>query len=324
MSMSSNSSPTEARAALVALLAEETAVPVAPPIAAMASAIAERHAQATEAVLFYGSALRSDDPAAFAEGVLDFYLVVSDYRRTYGAGGLAIANWLLPPNVFYAELPWSGARLRAKYAIIAADQLGRRVAPGHLEPALWARFCQPLRILQVRDETVRRRIVEMLADAVLAFAAAALPLAGDSFDTQRFWTVGFAATYRAELRAESGKRPEELYRASAARYDRILPLALCALGLRFEGGEPGGRYRIDGGRRGHAGLWPLRRGIGRGLHLLRLVKGAFTFEGGVDYILWKIERHTGRRPPISDWERRHPVLAAPVLLVRFYRAGAFR
>jgi hypothetical protein len=324
MSMSSNSSPTEARAALVALLAEETAAPVAQPIAAMASSIAGRHAEAAEAVLFYGSALRSDDPAAFVEGVLDFYLVVSDYRRTYGAGGLAIANRLLPPNVFYAELPWSGSRLRAKYAIIAADQLGRRVAPGHLEPALWARFCQPLRLLQVRDETVRRRVVEMLADAVLAFVAAALPLAGDSFDAEGFWTAGFAATYRAELRAESGKRPEELYRASAARYDRILPLALRALGLRFEGSEFGGRYRIDGGRRGHAGLWPLRRGIGRGLHLLRLVKGAFTFEGGVDYILWKIERHTGRRPPISDWERRHPVLAAPVLLLRFYRAGAFR
>lgn len=324
MSTSSNSSPADARAALTALLGEETASPVAPPIAAMAAAIAGRHRDAAEAVLFYGAALRGNDTAALFDGVLDFYLVVSDYRHAYGSAGLAIANRLLPPNVFYAELPWDGRRLRAKYAIISVDQLGRRVAPGHLEPALWARFCQPTRIVMAKDDAARRRVMTMLSDAVLAFAAAALPLVGESFDAASFWTAGFAATYRAELRAESGKRPEELYRAASDRYDRLLPLALRALDMGNGEADGTGRYRVDPVRRGSVRLWPLRRLVGRALHVLRLAKGAFTFEGGVDYILWKIERHTGRRPPISEWERRHPVLAAPVLLLRFYRAGAFR
>jgi hypothetical protein len=55
-----------------------------------------------------------------------------------------------------------------------------------------------------------------------------------------------------------------------------------------------------------------------------LIKGVFTFDGAVDYALWKVERHAGVRPPVSAWERRHPILASPQLLWRFYRAGAFR
>ena len=49
-----------------------------------------------------------------------------------------------------------------------------------------------------------------------------------------------------------------------------------------------------------------------------------TFDGGADYILWKIERHTGVRLPASPWQRRHPLLASPVFLWRLYRLGAIR
>jgi hypothetical protein len=58
--------------------------------------------------------------------------------------------------------------------------------------------------------------------------------------------------------------------------------------------------------------------------LLRLAKGAFTFVGGVDYLLWKIERHSGVKTTVTAWQRRHPLLAAPGLAWRLYRRGAFR
>ena len=35
--------------------------------------------------------------------MLDFYLIVSDYREAYGRGWLAFANRLIPPNVFPFE-----------------------------------------------------------------------------------------------------------------------------------------------------------------------------------------------------------------------------
>ncbi len=324
MSTSSSSSAAEARAALAAQIAEEIARPVSPPVAAMAEAIRARHADVVEAVLFYGSSLREQAAPALFDGVLDFYLLVSGYRRAYGSSGLALANRLLPPNVFYLELPWQGRRIRAKYAIIATDQLRRRLAPGYAEPAFWARFCQPVRLVVERSEVARRALADALADAVLAFVAAALPLVGDRFAPRELWLAGFAATYRAELRAEGTGRPETLYGFDAARYDRLADHALRALAAVEAGPDAGGQYRRAPAFAASAWRWWGRRWLGRTLHLLRLVKGTFTFDGGVDYILWKIERHTGRRPSMSEWERRHPILAAPVLLVRFYRAGAFR
>jgi hypothetical protein len=324
MSTSSSSSPAERRAALAAEIAEEIARPVAPAVATMAEAIRARHAEAALAVLFYGSGLRLGGATAADEGVLDFYLVVDSYRRAYRSGGLAFANRLLPPNVFYLELPHEGRQLRAKYAVIAADQLRRRLRPGYPEPALWARFCQPVRLLFARDRETAGAVAAMLGAAVEAFVAAALPLVGSRFGSRELWLAGLAATYRAEMRAEGRRRPEALYEADAARYDRLLDLALGALGAVEGGPDAVGSYRRAARFQAGAWRWPARRWLGRTLHLLRLIKGSFTFEGGVDYILWKIERHTGRRPRMSDWERRHPVLAAPILLLRFYRAGAFR
>jgi hypothetical protein len=70
--------------------------------------------------------------------------------------------------------------------------------------------------------------------------------------------------------------------------------------------------------------WRFRRLVGKLLSILRLAKGVFTFDGGVDYILWKIERHSGVKATATPWQRRHPLLAAPGLAWRLYRRGAFR
>ncbi len=54
------------------------------------------------------------------------------------------------------------------------------------------------------------------------------------------------------------------------------------------------------------------------------MKATFTFDGALDYVLWKVRRHSGVVLPVTDWQRRHPLLAAPVLAWRLYRLGAFR
>ena len=70
--------------------------------------------------------------------------------------------------------------------------------------------------------------------------------------------------------------------------------------------------------------WKVRSLQGKALSLLRLLKGAFTFAGGLDYILWKIERHTGVAVEVPPRLRQHPILALCVLSWRLYRKGAFR
>src|SRR4051794_22867224 len=93
------------------LVADELALPVDPRVSATAAAIAAKHGDSSRAVLFYGSCLREDAPA---EGMLDFYLIVSDYRSAYKRRWLAAANRLIPPNVFYFERDG----LSAKYAVL--------------------------------------------------------------------------------------------------------------------------------------------------------------------------------------------------------------
>ena len=77
------------------LVAEELSLPVDPRVSGMAAAIAGKHGAASRAVLFYGSCLRQKK----LEGLmLDFYLIVSDYRSAYGKRWLATANRLIPPK----------------------------------------------------------------------------------------------------------------------------------------------------------------------------------------------------------------------------------
>ena len=92
----SASPPESAGLALEALVAAELAEPVDPRVAAMAAAIAAKHGAASRAVLFYGSCLRE---AELDGRMLDFYLIVSDYRSAYPQRWLAAANALIPPNV---------------------------------------------------------------------------------------------------------------------------------------------------------------------------------------------------------------------------------
>ena len=53
--------------------------------------------------------------------MLDFYLIVSDYRAAYGKRWLAVANRLIPPNVFYFEHDG----LVAKYAVLSEADFDR-------------------------------------------------------------------------------------------------------------------------------------------------------------------------------------------------------
>ena len=151
----------------------------------------------------------------------------------------------------------------------------------------------------------------------------------EEFTAEQLWTRAFRESYGTEMRSERSNRPRDLYQAYGERYDRITLAALPASGVQAVGGEPPNplrfRHRISpGGRRAAALRWRLRRLAGKSLHVFRLVKAAYTFDGGLDYVLWKIENHSGVRTEPTPWQRRHPLIAAPGLAWRLYRRGAFR
>src|SRR4051794_18503577 len=150
------------------LVAGELSQPVDPRVRAFAAAIAARHGAASRAVLFYGSCLRE---TRFDGLMLDFYLIVSEYRSAYDKRWLAVANRLIPPNVFYAEHDG----LVGKYAVLSEADFHRLCGPETSSVSVWARFSQPSRLAWFESEGARGRAIDAVARAAPTLLAAAGP-----------------------------------------------------------------------------------------------------------------------------------------------------
>lgn len=296
----------------------ETLKPVPPAIAAAAAVVRGHVGQSAAAVLFYGSCRREEH----ANGVVDFYVLVDSYLAVHERHFRAGLNVLLPPNVYYLELPFEDTTVRVKYSVISLPQFRRRTAHRGFDPVIWVRFCQPCSIIYARDG-VGDVVIDALANAARVMIGEAVPLMRERFTASELWMRAFSETYRTEIRAERSNRGGQLYENDAAYYDQIAGAVLGGSGSP----QCGERFAASASalaRYMTVLRWRIRRVVGKSLAVVRHVKAAFTFEGGIDYVLWKIERHSGVRLPITPWQRRHPLLAAPVLFWRHYRRGVFR
>jgi hypothetical protein len=261
-------------------------------------------------VLFYGSCLRQRE----LEGLmLDFYLIVSDYRAAYGRSWRAPANRLIPPNVF----PFEHEGLVAKYAVLSEADFLRLNGPETLSVSVWARFAQPSRLVWSAGPEASARAVEAVARAAPTLLSEARPLweGGDPLD---LWRCAFALTYSAELRAERQGRAGSVVEAEPERYRTFTGPALAAAGLDLD--APVAEAERKRSRR----RWAARRRAGKALTVLRLIKASGTYAGGIDYLAWKINRHAGTKIEVKPWQRRWPLVAAIGLLPRLLRRGAIR
>ena len=280
------------------LVRAELAVAVEPRVSAMAEAIAAKHGAASRAVLFYGSCLRE----AKLDGLmLDFYLIVSDYRAAYSKRWLATANRLIPPNVF----PFDAGGLAAKYAVLSEADFHRFNGPETRNVSVWGRFAQPSRLVWACDQAARDKVVVAVARAAPTLLGAAMPYVRAGGDELDIWRQAFALTYSAELRAERKARSASVVDADPDRYRAFTAPALAAA-------TP------------TRSSWGRRRIEGKALSVVRLAKASATYAGGVEYIVWKINRHAGTSIELKQWQRDHPLLAAISLLPRLLRSGAIR
>jgi hypothetical protein len=293
-------------------------------IAALADAARKRHA-GVAAVLFYGSCLRS---GRADEGIADLYLLVDDYRVAFDSGFKAVMNCLLPPNVFYLETPWEGRTLRAKYAVLTLNDF-EKGARSWFHSYIWGRFAQPSGLIYTRDRDASDRVHQALTWSVRTFVRRALPQAPDIFTARELWSTGLSLSYRCELRSEGPDTAARLVDAAPDYYTAVTRDALGDPRLPVEPlpGSPPLRYRLNASsaqkRRNHF-AWRLRQMQGKCLSALRLLKALLTFENGLDYALWKIERHSNVRVEVSPLLRRIPPLAVLVIFWKLFRKGAFR
>lgn len=273
-------------------------------------------ASGARAALFYGSILRSGDLG----GVLDFYLLTPAPHRQ-GLRGL-LERWLWP-EVGFHQGQVGDQTLRAKTAVMPLATFRRASEGRTLDTTVWARFAQPAALVWAADDAAAEQVAACVAAAcetAARFAAALGPPAGAAAD---YWTELFRRTYAAELRMERPGRERQILGFHPGRYEQLLPLAWRSAGISFH--EEDGRLRpeLSGReRRRLRAAWRLRGVLGKSLNAARLAKAAFTFEGAARYAAWKIERHTGLSVAVTPFRERHPILAAPTVFWRLWRARA--
>ncbi|MGI9482912.1 MAG: hypothetical protein ACR2OR_11215 [Hyphomicrobiales bacterium] len=267
------------------------------------------------AVLAYGSCLRDVSPE---EGLADFYVLTADDAPVSSNGLSRLGCRLVPPNVYYAECVHEGKTLRAKYAVLPLAQFEERVSVKTKNPYFWARFSQPSVLTHVQDENARERVSNAIETALNTMLHNALALCGPGDDAEELWITALAHTYETELRSEGPGRGRSII---AADQDWYLNTAEAVLGADLSAVVKKQSNRQWAKERAN---WKRRRTTGKALSVARLLKAAFTFKGGADYLAWKIERHSGVEVSLSPWQRRHPILAAVWLYPKLKLQGAFR
>ena len=317
--------------ALTDFLVQEWTQPVPEAVQVVAAEIQQRHAEAIDAVLFYGSCLRTQQTA---DAVLDFYVLVRSYRSFYNRRLLRWLNALLPPNVFYIEARQGPRTLRAKYAVISTADFEVATTLAVVPAIIWARFCQPTRLVFACSKEVQNRVIHAATQATLTFLSRVIPFfartdLSRSFYPADLWQRGFRETYRTELRTERPETIRALYAASPERYDRVTRLGLQFLEQqgRCVCRESDGQWAIAVPRRTRwAGRvsWAVRATGAKCLYAVRLFKTALTFDDWLPYVLWKLGRHTGVRVELSARQRRYPLLLGWPVLFKLLRRRVLR
>jgi hypothetical protein len=302
-----------------------------PTLTALLAQLNARHQDAICCTLLYGSCLRSGD---IYNGLLDLYLICDNYRTAYRRPLLAGFNWLLPPNVFYAEQKAvDGADgdkiLRSKVTVISLRDFQRGCSPAWFESYIWGRFAQPTHILHARNEQIRAQVETALTSAAHTLLHNALPALPEEGSLITLWEQSLGLSYATELRTERSGRAQELADTSRDFYASLTRHHIAPFDFPFDLHEQEGelhyRSRIGSARRRVATLaWAMRRSQGKLLSVLRLVKALFTFEGGLDYIAWKLERHSGEKIEIPDKVRRAPLIHLWGFFWGLYRRGIFK
>jgi hypothetical protein len=310
---------------LLTLIHEQTVMVSAPATSALAEKLHKQFGDSLQAILFYGSCLRSGN---YRDGILDLYVLVDSYASAYRKTGLARLNKLLPPNVFYLEARRGDQLIRAKYAVLTLDDFRRGTSSRWFHSYLWGRFTQPIGILYQRSESILQLITKARAQSAITFLSRVIPTLPPRFTSRELWQQAFALSYGAELRPERPGYAAGLYEEDKKYYDQLTSLALPALPFRTSCDDTTPitcQTLISSfSRRCCRRAWKIRKIQGKILSVLRLLKALLTFHGGVSYIRWKVERHAGiefQKPAAGEPETFFQLCRS---FWRAYRQGGFR
>lgn len=298
--------------------------PVAPEAVELAAVLAQRGGAAVRAVIFFGSR-RSGTPTDPHSGY-DFFVAVSEhepfYRALAAAGSFrrspalaAAINAVLPPNQVRVR---DGERT-AKCAVIRLATLVRETGARRHDHFCAGRLFQPASIVYAADPRAEAAALAALTEARRVTLEWARPWLPATFDAEEFCKAALHVSMRHEIRPEPAGRADALWSAQRvaqrSTFDSVLAEGVARGVLvsagpgRFALARPVGAFE----RLRHA--WFFQRSRVRAT--LRWAKYVVTFDGWLEYIVRKAERHTGQRIELSSRERRWPLVFLWPRVVRY-------
>ncbi len=296
---------------------------LAPPRAAAGAAdaqavmdVVDGRAGAVAAVVLYGSCLHRRTAAGDSEP--DYFLVVDSLRRWHRGLAGAVGNALLPPSTYHARVHTRAGPRRCKVSVISTEQLAHETSPQASDLHHLGRFSKPLALLWARDDNAFRAVRDAQVRALTTLAPLARALLDSPITGEDFMLALLGISYLGEHRLAEPDKVRAILAADRAHLLRIGGLLLASAGLRAEGARfvnPPAASREE-----------VERFIARSRMraLLRWPKYLLTFDGWLDYLGRKLERHTGRRLALTEAQRKHPLLLAWPELLALRRDGLLR
>lgn len=274
------------------------------------------------AVLFYGSCRHQPQEP---DGITDLYVIVSDYQKIWPKRRLlATAAAVLPPNVFFLQHQLSDdIPIRCKYAVLTLRDFEAGCS-GWFHSYIYGRFAQPVAIAYCQSQTSQERLIRALTNATDKLLTETLPCILHPFTTLDLWQLALRLSYGAELRPEPAGRIDQLINVDSTYYENTARCWLASQAMvttqcddqNFTLPAATSRHRRIIWRL----LWKGRSWWGKLLSMFRLAKALATFDGAIDYAIYKVEKHTGEPIQISEPIRRRALLFIPVLIFKLLRA----
>jgi hypothetical protein len=298
---------------------------------AAAEAVVRGGGESVLGIVFFGSRKTAAGPNVWSaydlfvltEGYRDFYRTLAATGATKRSPALVAAlNAILPPNQVSVPVTSDGAAPRtAKCAVIALDALLRETSSRRRDHFCVGRLFQPTEVVFARDGAVREQIVDAIVSAHTETYVWARPWLPERFDVEAYCRTLLRVSLGREIRPEPEGRAEALWQAQREYLHDVFGVLLAELAATgelqavgegaFALARPVGfaeRLRIDLYFR-----WSLLRATARWL------KYMVTFEGWLDYIRRKAERHTGQEIVLTQREQRWPLLFLWPRLFRYLR-----
>ncbi len=300
-------------------------------IAAAARHLVELAAGSLAALVFFGSRrsqVKTDPRSAY-----DVFVVTRDdasfYAALHARGVLRRWPWLLTgvgrvlaPSQVSLRLRGSTLEsLHVKGAVLSLPTLRRETSARRRDHFCVARLFQPTSLLYAADEALRDEILALLAAAHRATFEWVRPSLPASFDAALYGRLLLEVSLEAEIRPEPRGRSRALWEAQRAYLDEVYAALL------DEQARAGRLRRVGQGE--YALAEPVgeaeRRRVARYFRrsLLRATarwaKHVVTFDGWLDYIVHKVERHTGRTLDLTRRERRFPLVFLWPRVIRHLR-----